>query len=72
MLPTAGPRAAVLTAIDHRADQLLDIFSLPATSTRTPKSMSAMLVELCRTLGISAHREKITIVLGEVAASRFR
>ncbi len=60
-------RAAVLTAVDHRADQLLE--TLLAGPNKNSDGMSAMLVELCRILGVSATPEKLSVVLAEITAS---
>jgi putative heme-binding domain-containing protein len=60
-------RAAVLTSVDHHADELLHL--LLAGKNKSTEGMSAMLVELCRMLGIGAPPEKLSALLGEVTAS---
>jgi putative membrane-bound dehydrogenase-like protein len=60
-------RAAVLTAIDHHSDELLHL--LLANTDKDSEGMSAMLVELCRLVGVSETPQKLSSLLGEVAAS---
>ena len=60
-------RAAVLTAIDHHSDELLHL--LLAAPDKDSEGMSAMLVELCRIVGVSESPQKLSALLGEVAAS---
>jgi putative membrane-bound dehydrogenase-like protein len=60
-------RAAVLSAVDHHADELLK--TLLTAQNKDSAGSSAMLVELCRILGTSETPDKLTSLLNHVAAS---
>ncbi|MDB6123790.1 MAG: putative rane-bound dehydrogenase [Pedosphaera sp.] len=59
-------REAVLTAVEHHADELLRTL---LAGRKDSEGMSTMLVELCRILGNSQTPEKLASLLSEVTAS---
>ncbi len=59
-------RAAVLTAVPHRADKLLHVLLAHNTDK---EGRSSMLVELCKIVGVSEPREDLISLLTELVAS---